>query len=62
MLKAGMKKDSPSQNPTPVCFGDEVKFVTYMETQDKKEECSRCPRESECGEYILLKCSRELVY
>ncbi len=57
-----MEKEPPSEKPVPVCFGDEVKFVTYMETPDDKAECSRCPKESECGEYILLKCSQELVY
>ena len=57
-----MKKEPLPENPMPVCFGDEAKFISYMETPDDKAECHRCPKENECGEYILLKYSRELVY
>ena len=46
----------------PACFGDETKFVTYMEEQPADAECARCPSENECGEFILLKCSRELCF
>ncbi len=55
-----MKKEPESS--LPACFGDEAKFVTSMESPDEKAECRRCPKENECGEYILLRCSRELVY
>jgi len=57
-----MEKDALPENPTPVCFGDEVKFVAYMETPEGKAECANCPRENDCGEYVLLKCSRELIF
>ncbi len=62
LLKESMKKELLPENSLPACFGDEVKFVTYMESPDEKAECRRCPKENECGEYILLKCSRELAY
>ena len=55
-------KDFGKQNPRPACFGDESKFVNYMEAQDADSECGRCPSEDECGEFILLKCSRELIF
>lgn len=55
-------KDSMPLNPQPACFGDEAKFVTYMETSAADSECAKCPREDECGEFILLKCSRELIF
>jgi hypothetical protein len=50
------------EKPQPACFGDEAKFVAYMETMAADAECARCPREDECGEFILLKCSRELIF
>lgn len=46
----------------PPCFGDEAKFVNYLENSLKDSECAKCPNENECGEYILLKCSRELIF
>lgn len=46
----------------PTCFGDEVKFVAYMEKQVGDSECARCPSENDCGEYILLKCSWESIF
>ncbi len=46
----------------PACFGDETKFVTYMEEQAAGSECACCPSENDCGEFILLKCSRELCF
>jgi hypothetical protein len=50
------------EKPRPACFGDEAKFVAYMETMAADAECARCPSEDECGEFILLKCSRELIF
>ncbi len=50
------------ERPQPACFGDEAKFVAYMETMAADAECAKCPREDECGEFILLKCSRELIF
>lgn len=46
----------------PLCFGDEAKFVNYLENSATDSECAKCPNENECGEYILLKCSRELIF
>ena len=46
----------------PACFGDEVKFVTHMDDEGNDSECSRCPSENDCGEFILFKCSRELIF
>ena len=54
--------DSKLENRRPACFGDEAKFVTYMETLAADAECGKCPSEDECGEFILLKCSRELLF
>jgi len=55
-------KDARVQDQRPDCFGNEVKFVTYMETSPAGAECAECPCEGECGEFILLKCSRELIF
>ena len=49
-------------SPRPACFGDEVKFIQHMEEQASDSECAGCPSENECGEFILLKCSRELLF
>jgi hypothetical protein len=57
-----MEKDPLPENLRPVCFGDEAKFVTYMEETAANSECARCPSENECGEFILFKCSRELNF
>ena len=57
-----MAKDSGELNPRPACFGDEAKFVTHMENPTADSECAKCPSEDECGEFILLKCSRELIF
>jgi hypothetical protein len=57
-----MDEQSKEKNPRPGCFGDEVKFVAYIENQAPASECARCPFEDECGEYILLKCSRETMF
>jgi hypothetical protein len=46
----------------PSCFGDEVKFVAHMDDEGNDSECSRCPSENDCGEFILFKCSRELIF
>jgi len=46
----------------PTCFGDEVKFIAYMETVAADAECALCTSEDECGEFILMKCSRELIF
>ena len=55
-------KDSMDLKPRLACFGDEAKFVIYMETSAAGSECARCPNEDECGESILLKWSRELIF
>jgi hypothetical protein len=57
-----MAKDAMPLPPKPSCFGDEAKFVTYMETSAADSECARCPSEEDCGEFILLKCFRELIF
>jgi hypothetical protein len=54
-------EDFRQPNPHPACFGDEAKFIQYMEEQ-ADSECGRCPSENDCGEFILLKCSRELIF
>ena len=50
------------KNTRPACFGDEAKFVAYMENQALESECAHCPCENDCGEYILLKCSWETMF
>jgi hypothetical protein len=58
-----MKDDElGKKNPRPACFGDEAKFVAYMNNQAADSECARCPSENDCGEYILFKCSRESIF
>lgn len=57
-----MDRDSFQPNLRPACFGDEAKFITYMETSAGDSECAKCSSEDECGEFILLKCSRELIF
>jgi hypothetical protein len=51
-----------AKNSRPVCFGDEAKFVAYMENLAAESECARCPSEDDCGEFILFKCSRESMF
>ncbi len=50
------------QTTRPPCFGDEAKFIIYMEEESPDSECAKCSSENECGEYILLKCSKELIF
>jgi len=50
------------KNTRPACFGDEAKFVAYMGNQVPDSECARYPCENDCGEYILLKWSRESIF
>ncbi len=58
-----IKDDNLSQEKArPICFGNEAKFVAHMENPDADSECARCPSEDECGECILLKCSREVIF
>jgi hypothetical protein len=58
-----MKDDELRQKDSrPACFGDEAKFVAYMENQAPESECARCPCENDCGENILLKCSWETMF
>jgi hypothetical protein len=58
-----MKNDElGKKNPRPACFGDEAKFVAYMDNQADDSECARCPSENDCGEYIFLKCCRESIF
>ncbi len=56
------ENDHSGKKAHPPCFGDEAKFVTYMEESAPDSECGRCPSEDDCGEYILLKCSQELIF
>jgi len=60
--KESMEKYSLPENPRPVCFGDEAKFINYMEASANDSECAICPSENQCGEFILFKCSRELIF
>jgi hypothetical protein len=53
---------SKPEKQRPACFGDEAKYVAYVETAAVDAECAKCPSEDECGEFILLKCSRELIF
>jgi hypothetical protein len=55
-------QDLQPQRVRPACFGDEGKFVSYMEDQPADCECSRCPDENDCGEFVLMKCARELIF
>jgi len=50
------------KNLRPACFGNEAKFVAYMEGQAADSECANCPSENECGEFILLQCSWEAIF
>jgi len=50
------------KNTKPACFGDEVKFVAYMENEGADSECARCPCKIDCGEYILFKWSGESMF
>jgi hypothetical protein len=56
------EKNGVAADTRPACFGDEAKFVAYMDNAGDDCECSRCPSENDCGEFILLKCSRELIF
>ena len=60
-MESSEKSAAPVEN-RPACFGDEVKFIAYMENTGADSECTRCPSEHDCGEFILLKCSRELIF
>jgi hypothetical protein len=57
-----LEKSQGQEINQPACFGNEVKFVAYLEAADPDSECPKCPSENACGEYILLKCSRELMF
>jgi hypothetical protein len=46
----------------PPCFGAEAKFMLYMENPAEEAECGRCSHEADCGEFLLQKCSRELIF
>ena len=54
--------DLKPEKHRPACFGDEAKFVAYMEAPAADAECGKCPGEDDCGEFILLKCSKELLF
>ena len=60
-MESPESKAAPAEN-RPVCFGDEIKFIAYLENTAADCECARCPSENDCGEFILLKCSRELIF
>jgi hypothetical protein len=55
-------EESGKKISRPACFGDEAKFVAYMESQAADSECARCPSENDCGEYILIQCSWETMF
>lgn len=57
-----MESTAGEEKKRPPCFGDEAKFVNYLENSTADCECAKCSSENECGEYILLKCSRELIF
>ncbi len=57
-----LEKDQGNEVRRPSCFGDEAKFVGHLEAVDPEAECVRCSSENECGEFILFKCSRELMF
>jgi len=57
-----LEKDQKKESDRPSCFGNEVKFIGHLEAENPESECSRCPSENECGEFILFKCSRELTF
>ena len=57
-----MEKSLGAADKRPACFGDEVKFVAHLDDEGNDSDCSRCPSENDCGEFILLKCSRELIF
>jgi hypothetical protein len=57
-----LKMEQKQEEGPPPCFGNEVKFVGHLEAEEGLSECSQCPRENECGEFILFKCSRELMF
>jgi hypothetical protein len=57
-----LEKEQKEEEERPACFGNEMKFVGHLEAEKDLSECAQCPRENECGEFILLKCSRELMF
>ena len=57
-----LEQNPEGNNPHPACFGDEAKYVAYMDTIAGDADCAKCASEDECGEFILLKCSRELIF
>jgi len=57
-----LEKDQKQEISRPSCFGNEVIFVGHMEAENPESECARCPSENECGEFILFKCSRALMF
>jgi hypothetical protein len=60
-MESSESKAAPAEN-RPACFGDEIKFIAYLENTGADCECAHCPSENDCGEFILLKCSRELIF
>ena len=59
---ADLDQPLSSPKPRPSCFGDEVKYVDFLEDQTAGSACETCLCEPECGEFILQKCSRELIW
>jgi hypothetical protein len=57
-----LERDQKQETERPSCFGNEVKFIGHMDGEAPESECARCPSENECGEFILFKCSRELMF
>ena len=57
-----LEKNQRKEINRPSCFGNEVKFIGHMDAENPESECARCPMENECGELILFKCSRELMF
>ncbi|MBI4496257.1 MAG: hypothetical protein HY697_04905 [Deltaproteobacteria bacterium] len=55
------QEDKPAAG-RPACFGNEARYILYLETADPEAECAKCPASNSCGEYILLQCSREVIF
>lgn len=56
------EKDPAVEKERPPCFGNEAKFAGHLEAENPDSECARCPSENDCGELILFRCSRELMF
>jgi hypothetical protein len=57
-----LNKDPMGKDRKPSCFGDESKFIGFLENSKADSECALCSNQSECEEEILLNCSRDLIF